>query len=92
MESKDSCDVSKLLAFHWFEEKPSKSAIMCGLSIAFDACDTASSRVLLPMWTNSLSICIEMNVTDDRTDISLDLTTVRASHRAALMDHGHTLS
>jgi len=65
MESKDSCDVSELLAVLWFEEKPRKSAIMCGLSIAFDSCDTARSRVLLPMWTSSLSICIEVNVTDD---------------------------
>jgi len=34
------------------------------------------------LWANSLSECIEMNVIDDRADISLELTNTRVSHRA----------
>jgi hypothetical protein len=30
--------------------------------------------VLTPIWANSLSVCIEVNVIDDRADISLELT------------------
>jgi len=31
--------------------------------------------VLLPMWANSLSVRMEVNVIDDRADLSLELTT-----------------
>jgi len=40
---------------------------------------------LWQVWANSLSIRIEVNVIDDRADISLELTNTRVSHRAALM-------
>jgi len=62
----------------------------CVVSIASDACDAVRSRVLLPMWANSLSVCIEVNVIDDRADISLELTNTRVSRRAALMPQSRT--
>jgi hypothetical protein len=46
--------------------------------------------VLLPMWANSLLVRIEVNVIDDGTDISLELTNMRASRRAALMPQTRT--
>jgi len=42
------------------------------------------------MWADSLFIHIVVNVIDDRTDIVLELTTMRASRRAALMQHSRT--
>ena len=80
----DSCDVSEPPAVHWFEDEPSESVIVRCVSIPSDACDTVRSRVLLPMWANSLSVHIEVNVTDARADISLELTNTRVSRRAAL--------
>jgi len=69
VKSEDSCDASGPPAVHWRKDKPSESAMVCSVSIASDACDTVRSRVLLPMWANSLSVCIEVNVVDDRADI-----------------------
>ena len=89
MKSEDSCDVSEPPAVHWFEDKPSISAIVRN-SIASDAGDAVRSRVLLPMWANSLSVRIEVNVIDDRADISLELTNTRVSRRAALMPQSRT--
>jgi len=42
------------------------------------------------MWANSLSVRIEVNVIDDRADISLQLTNTRVSRRAALMAQSRT--
>jgi len=64
-KSEDSCDASKPPAVHWFDYKPSESAIVHCVLIASDACDTVRSQVLLPMWTKSLSVRIEVNVIDD---------------------------
>jgi len=79
----DRCDVSKPPAFHWFEDTPSKLTAMSCVWIASNACDAVSMRVLLPMWGNSLSEHMEVNVIDNRADISLELTTTRTSCRAA---------
>ena len=89
-KSEDPCDTSEPPAVHWFEDKPSESAIVCCVSIASDAGDAVRSRLLLPMWANSLFVRIEVNVIDDRADISLELTTTRASCRAALMQQSRT--
>lgn len=45
-----------------------------------------------PLWPDSLSVCIEVNDIDDRTDISLELTTTQTFRRAALMQLSHTLT
>ena len=90
VKSEDSCDVFEPLAVHWFKDEPSQSAMVRCVSIASDACDTIRRRVLLPMWANSFSVCIEVNVIDDRADISLELTNTRVSHRAALMPQSRT--
>jgi hypothetical protein len=74
VKSEDSCDVSEPPAVHWFDDEPSESAMVRCVLIASDACDAVRSRVLLPMWANSLSVCIEVNVIDDRADISLELS------------------
>jgi len=42
------------------------------------------------LWANSLSVCIEVNVIDDRADISLELTNTQVSRRAALMPQSRT--
>jgi hypothetical protein len=42
------------------------------------------------LWANSLSVRIEVNVIDDRADISLELTNTRVSRRAALMPQSRT--
>jgi hypothetical protein len=70
----DSCDVSVPPAVHWFEDEASTSPIVRVVSITSDACDTVRGRVFLPMWAKSLSVGIEINVIDDRADISLELT------------------
>jgi len=44
------------------------------------------------MWTNSLYVCIEVDVIDDWADISLELNTMQAFRRAATMQHSRTLS
>jgi hypothetical protein len=44
------------------------------------------------MWGNRLSVHIEVNVIDDHPDVSLELTTMRASRRAVLMQQSHTLT
>ena len=43
------------------------------------------------LWGNSPSIRVEVNGIDDHTDISLELTTMRDSRRAALMQQSCTL-
>jgi len=53
VKSEDSCDVSEPPAVHWFEDKPSESAIVRCVSIVSDACDAVRSRVLLPMWAKA---------------------------------------
>jgi len=90
VKSEDSCDVSEPPAVHWFEDKPSESAMVRCVSIASDACDAVRSQVLLPMWANCLSVHIEVNVVDDRADTSLELTNTRVSRRAALMPQSRT--
>jgi len=62
------------------------------VSIASDACDAIRSRVLLPMWANSLFVRIEVNVINDRPDISPELTSTRATRRSALMQQSCTLT
>jgi len=42
------------------------------------------------LWANSLTVHIEVNVIDDRADISLELTNPRVSCRAALMPQSRT--
>jgi len=42
------------------------------------------------MWANSLFIRIEVNDNDDQADISLELTNMRVSRRAALMPQSRT--
>ena len=45
---------------------------------------------LLPKWANNLFVRIDVNVIDDPTDISLELTTTLASRRTALPQHSRT--
>jgi len=86
----DSCDVSEAPAVHWVKAKPSESAIVRCVLIASDGSDAVRSPVLLPIWANSFSVRIGVNVIDDRADISLELTNTRVSRRAALMPHSCT--
>ena len=90
MKLEDPCNASEPPAVHWFEDKTNQSAIVHCVSIAPDAGDAVRSRVMLPMWANSLFVRIDVNVIDNRTDISLELTTTRASRRAALMQQSRT--
>jgi len=66
-------------AVHQFEDKQSEYAIVSCGSITSDARDAVRSRLLLPMWANSVSVRIEVNVIDDRARFSLDLTNMRVS-------------
>ena len=91
-KSQGSCNASKLPAVHWLEDKPSESAMVRCVSIASDACDAVRSQVSLPMWANCLSVSIEVNDSDHRPDISLELTTTRASRRATLTQQSPTNS
>jgi len=86
----DSCDVSEPPAVRWVKAKRTESANVRCVSIASDASDAVRSRVLLPIWANSVSIRIQVNVIDDRADISLELTDTRVSRRGALMPHSRT--
>jgi len=89
-KSEDFCDASKLPAVHWFKDKPSESVIACCVSITSDACHSVRSRVVLPMWANSLSVRIEVDVIDDRTEISLELANMQVSSRATLIPQSRT--
>jgi len=53
-------------------------------------CDNAMMSIIVIVWANSLFIHIEVNIIDDRTDISLELTTMQASCRATLMQQSRT--
>ena len=90
LKLEDSWDVSEPPAIGWFEDEPSESAIVRCILIASDACDAVRSRVLLPMWANSLSVRIEVNVIDARADISLELTVTPVTRRAELMPQSRT--
>jgi hypothetical protein len=52
--------------------------------IAIDTFDAFKCRVLLTMWVNSVSVCIEVNGIRHPTDILLEITTMSAYHRDAL--------
>jgi hypothetical protein len=75
----DSCYPSEPLAVHCFEDKLTESAIVGCVSTTSAACDAIRSQVLLQMWGNSLPVCIEVNVIDYRTVISLEVTNTRPS-------------
>ena len=89
-KSEDSCDAAEPPAVYWFEDKQSESTIMRCVLIASVGCDAVRRGVLLPMWANSLSVRIEVNVIHDQTDISLELTNTRVSRRAPPMPQSHT--
>jgi len=74
-KSEVSCDASDLPAVHCFEDTPSISAIVRCISIPSNGCDAVRSRVLLPMWANSVFVHIEVNVDDDRPHTTLELST-----------------
>jgi hypothetical protein len=90
VKSEDSSDVSEPPAVHWFEDRPSECAIVRCVWIASEAFDAVRSRVLLPMWANSLSVRIEVNVIDNPADFSLELPNTGVSRRAALMPQSRT--
>jgi len=81
-KSDDWWDVSVPPAVHLFDGITSKSAIVCCVFITSDSSGAVRSRVLLPMWANNFSVCIEENVIDNPGEISLELTTMWATHRA----------
>ena len=81
-KSEDACDVSELAALHWFEGKPSESAIVLCFSIASDAYEAIRSRVLLPKWANRAFVHIEVTVIGVPAEVSLELIT-RHPRRAA---------
>jgi len=90
VKSDDSCDASQPPGVHWFEDTTSESAIVHCVLIAYDSCDAVRSQVLLRMWANSLSVHLEVNLIDDGTDISLELTNMRVFCRAAQMPQSRT--
>jgi len=88
-KSEHSCDVSESPAVHRLQDTPSTVAIVRCVVVASDAFEAVRIRVLLPMWANSLSVCMEVNIIDDQATVSLELTTTRAYHRAAPLQ-GHS--
>jgi hypothetical protein len=84
-KSDDTCDVSEPQAVHCFKDEPSGSAILQGASIASDACEAIKRQVLLPIWAMSHSVHVGVNVTDDRSDITLELSNMQVTRRARLM-------
>jgi len=89
-KSKDTCNVSELLALHWLDDKPNKSSVVRCVLIASDVCEAVRYCVLLPIWVNSHSVHMAVNVSNDWMHVSLELPTTWPSHQAtSYHDHIH---